>query len=99
MNGSTVVLGDRGQITLPQAIRMSLGVNPGEYLGVSLAGRVITVRPVNDAVAEELGYDVPPQISKSKYLEFLKTFKGGLWTKADDKARQETRKKEKFWKW
>lgn len=100
MNKKLVRLQQRGQITLPKKYRQELGVSEGAVLKTSLVGRRIVVEPVE--AWGEAAYVRKPTISRQEYLTILERMaKSGkvLWTKADDKRRQESlRKGRSKWK-
>lgn len=99
MNNTLVTLQQRGQITLPKKYRQELGMREGAVLKTSLVGKRIVVEPVE--VWAEAAYVRKPPISRQEYLTILERMaKSGkvLWTKADDKRRQESLRKERS-KW
>jgi len=95
MNGiTTVTLQSRGQITLPQNYRDYLELDGGAILKVSLRGRGMFVEPLTEPADSNV---IKPTISGQEYLKALeKIAKSGkvLWTKADDRRRAQSLKKE-----
>jgi len=99
MNRTTIVtLQPRGQITLPQKYRDYLELDGGAILKVSLKGRGVFVEPLAEPADSNI---IEPTLSKEEYLKVLRSISvhikkhGPLWTKADDKRRAESLKKEK----
>lgn len=96
MNGViTVTLQPRGQITLPKKFRDYWGVVGGAILKTSLKEDQMIVEPLED---KDETIIIKPTISRQEYLEALKAIaKSGkvLWTKADDRKREESLKKER----
>jgi len=95
---TTVTLQPRGQITLPLKYRDYLGLEPGEVLKTSLKGRGVFVEPL--AVPSDSNI-IEPILSREEYLKVLRGISvhikkhGPLWTKADDRRRAESLRKEK----
>lgn len=99
MNGVTVVtLQPRGQITLPQKYRDYLELEAGAILKTTLRGRGVFVEPLAEAADPNV---IEPTLSREEYLKALTSISahikkhGPLWTKADDRRRAESLKKEK----
>lgn len=105
MIGTIVTPMERGQITLPKEYRDKLGITPKTPLNVTLEEDSIVVRPLSKVIADQSSYVIKPKYSKEEYKKVIaritKHMKkhGPFWTKEDDKAREEMRKKEKFWDW
>ena len=99
MNGTTIVtLQPRGQITLPQKYRDHLDLDGGAILKVSLKGRGVFVEPLAEPADSNV---IEPTLSREEYLKVLRSISahikkhGPLWTKADDRRRAESLRKEK----
>lgn len=94
---------ERGQITLPKHIRVKLGIDKTTPLSIVLRGEEIVVKPLKAAVTKTRkisSYVIKPKYSRKEYLAVIRKIskdKGVLWTEEDDKAREEMRKKERFW--
>ena len=102
MIGTIVTPMARGQITIPKEYRDKLGITPDTPLNVTLEDDRIVVRPLEKMMADESPYVIKPKYSREEYLKILKKYSKSklvLWTDEDDKAREEMRKKEKFWDW
>lgn len=102
MIGTIVTPMARGQITIPKEYRDKLGITPDTPLNVTLEDDRIVVRPLEKMMADESPYVIKPKYSREEYLKILKKYSNSkliLWTDEDDKAREEMRKKEKFWDW
>ena len=102
MIGTIVTPMARGQITIPKEYRDKLGITPDTPLNVTLEDDRIVVRPLEKMMARESPYVIKPKYSREEYLKILKKYSKSklvLWTDKDDKAREEMRKKEKFWDW
>ena len=102
MIGTIVTPMARGQITIPKEYRDKLGITPDTPLNVTLEDDRIVVRPLEKMMADESPYVIKPKYSREEYLKILKKYSKStlvLWTKEDDKTREEMRKKEKFWDW
>lgn len=90
-----VTLQPRGQITLPQDYRDYLELDGGAILKVSLRGRGVFVEPLAESADPNV---IKPTLSRQEYLKALeKIAKSGkvLWTKADDRRRAESLRKER----
>lgn len=95
----------RGQITIPKEYREKLGIMPNTPLNITLEEDKIIVRPLEKMMADKSPYIIKPKYTKEEYSKILTKISqyikkhGPLWTREDDKAREEMRKKEKFWDW
>ena len=102
MIGTIVTPMARGQITIPKEYRDKLGIAPGIPLNVTLEEDSIVVRPLEKMMVDQSPYVIKPKYSREEYLKILKKYSKSklvLWTKEDEKTREEMRKKEKFWDW
>lgn len=53
-------------------------------------------------IVDKSGYMIKPKYTRKQYMAVIKKLaksKKVFWTKEDDEAREEMRKKEKFWDW
>lgn len=104
MNIGTIVTPmERGQITLPKAYRLKLGITPGMPLNITLEVDKIVVQPfVRTISAGTTPRIIPAKYTRKQYLAVLKRIaksKVVLWTKEDDTAREIMRKKERSTDW
>lgn len=96
-----VTLQPRGQITLPQKYRDYLELDGGAILKVSLKGRGMFVEPLAEPADSNV---IEPTLSREEYLKVLRSISadikkhGPLWTKDDDRRREQSLRKEKA-KW
>ena len=93
----------RGQVTIPKKYRDKLGIDSTTPLNITLEEDKIVLKPIKKMIADnESPYVIKPKYTKAEYLKILEKFaksKLVLWTKEDDKAREEMRKKdEERWK-
>ena len=65
---------ERGQITLPKAVRDALGLTKGTLLKVELdAGRIILSKNVDDAVSRARGrFKLPPGVTTADVMRELR---------------------------
>jgi antitoxin PrlF len=65
---------ERGQITLPKAVRDALGLTKGTLLKVELdAGRIILSKNVDDAVSRARGrFKLPPGVTTDDVMRELR---------------------------
>ena len=49
---ATVVLGQQGRLVIPAAVRVALGLEPGDRLHLHVAGQRLTLERQEDAIAE-----------------------------------------------
>ena len=65
---------ERGQITLPKAVRDALGLTKGTLLRVELdAGRIILSKNVDDAVSRARGrFKLPPGVTTDDVMRELR---------------------------
>ena len=65
---------ERGQITLPKAVRDALGLTKGTLLRVELdAGRIILSKNVDDAVSRARGrFKLPPGVTTDDVMRQLR---------------------------
>jgi antitoxin PrlF len=65
---------ERGQITLPKAVRDALGLTKGTLLKVELdAGRIILSKNVDDAVSRARGrFKLPPGVTTDDVMRALR---------------------------
>lgn len=105
MNSVILTPMERGQITLPKKFRDKLGITSHTPLDVTLEEDKIVVKPLVKIlrnVKKINPYVIKPKYSRKEYLKILEEFTKSnlvLWTKEDDKARQEMRKKERSIDW
>ena len=53
----TVMVGRRGQVTIPAEVRRAIGLEPGQRVEVSLQGKTIVLRPIPQNLLDALrGY-------------------------------------------
>lgn len=86
---------ERGQITIPKKYREKLGIKPETPLNVTLERERIIVEPLRKATVGVNVRIVLPKLSRKEYLAFLKGYKGGLWTVADDRLRKRLLEKDR----
>jgi antitoxin PrlF len=90
---------ERGQITLPKALRDALGLTKGSKLKVELEGRNIVMRKdVDDAISRVRGrIPLPPGVSTDDIMRELRGRAPGdpvaAWDQPSAPARQARRKK------
>ena len=80
---------ERGQITLPKAVRDALGLTKGTKLKVELdGGRIILRKDVNDAISRLRGrVKLPPGVSTDDIMRDLRgRAPGDPYAPPDDKA-------------
>ena len=65
---------ERGQITLPKAVRDALGLSKGTTLKVELdGGRIILRKDVDDAISRARGrFKLPPGVSTNDIMRELR---------------------------
>ena len=65
---------ERGQITLPKAVRDALGLTKGSTLSVELdGGRIILRKNVDDAISRARGkFKLPPGVSSDDVMRELR---------------------------
>ena len=65
---------ERGQITLPKAVRDALGLSKGTTLKVELdGGRIILRKDVDDAISRARGrFKLPPGVSTDDIMRVLR---------------------------
>jgi AbrB family looped-hinge helix DNA binding protein len=49
---ATVVLGQQGRLVIPAAVRIALGLEPGDHLHLHVSGQRLTLERQQDAIAE-----------------------------------------------
>lgn len=101
MLGTIVTPMERGQITLPKAVREKLGITQGMPLNLVVEDGTIKIKPLHTMVVDSPRV-IKPTVTRKEYKKILGAMrftKGVLWTKADDKAREAMRKKEKYINW
>ena len=69
-----VTVAERGQITLPKAVRDALGLTKGTVLKVELdGGRIILRKNVDDAISRARGkFKLPPGVSTDDLMRELR---------------------------
>jgi len=65
----TVILGERGQITIPKKMRDRLGLRPKTPVVIELAGNGILVRPAVTVPLREFDDDFVRKLEKEDRLE------------------------------
>ncbi len=86
----------RGQITLPKQFRDKLGITNNTHLKLELTGSKITVEPLSEVNP----YVIKPKYTRKEYKKVLDRISahmkkhGPLWTKEDDRLREELKKKD-----
>lgn len=65
---------ERGQITLPKAVRDALGLTKGSVLKVELdGGRIVLRKSVDDAISRARGkFKLPPGVSSDDVMRELR---------------------------
>ena len=65
---------ERGQITLPKAVRDALGLSKGSVLKVELdGGRIVLRKSVDDAISRARGkFKLPPGVSSDDVMRELR---------------------------
>ena len=65
---------ERGQITLPKAVREALGLSKGSVLSVELeGGRIILRKNVDDAISRARGrFKLPPGVTTDDIMRELR---------------------------
>ena len=108
MNSVILTPMERGQITLPKKFRDKLGITSDTPLDVKLEGGRIVVKPLKRVIADmgsRSGYVIKPKYSKKERIKILEEISQymkkhvPLWTKEDDIAREEMKKKERSINW
>ncbi|MBI5613440.1 AbrB/MazE/SpoVT family DNA-binding domain-containing protein [Candidatus Gottesmanbacteria bacterium] len=89
---------ERGQITLPKAVREELGITQGMPLNLVVEDGTIKIKPLHTMVVDSPRV-IKPTLSRKEYVKALQAMHGVLWTKEDDRAREKMRKKEKYLNW
>jgi len=69
-----VTVAERGQITLPKAVRDALGLTKGSVLKVELeGGRIILRKNVDDAISRARGrFKLPPGVTTDDIMRELR---------------------------
>lgn len=98
MLGTIVTPMERGQITLPKAVREKLGITQGMPLNLVVEDGTIKIKPLHTMVVDSPRV-IKPTLSRKEYVKALRAMHGVLWTKEDDIAREKMRKKEKYLNW
>jgi AbrB family looped-hinge helix DNA binding protein len=95
---------ERGQITLPKAVREELGITQGMPLNLVVQDGTIMIQPLHTMVVDS-PRSIKPKVTRKEYVKILQGMSrsmekhGPLWTKEDDVAREKMRKKEKYLNW
>ena len=50
MSATIATVGKRGQVTLPQAIRMKMDIHPGDQVAFILMGRQVLLHPLTETL-------------------------------------------------
>jgi antitoxin PrlF len=68
------IVAERGQITLPKAVRDALGLTKGTHLKVELdGGRIILRKNVDDAISRARGrFKLPPGVTTDDVMRELR---------------------------
>lgn len=104
MLGIIVTPMERGQITLPKAVREELGITQGMPLNLVVEDGTIKIKPLHTMVVDSPRV-IKPTLSRTEYVKKLKKISqymalhGPIWTKEDDLARERMKKKEKYLNW
>ena len=94
MIGTIVTPMERGQITLPKAMREKLDIKPGTPLNVTLERKRITIEPLYFLLKEPRTKIIKAKIRKKKFLKMLREMKDVAWDEEDDKRLRDLRKRD-----